>query len=56
MKLIEIEGLRPCKKCGSGNVILQKNASKAFQVKCADCGNKTKWQRKTDAVIEWFNQ
>ncbi len=52
----KIDGLPRCKKCNSDNVVLQRNASKAFQVKCNDCGNKTIWEKKLNAVLDWVNQ
>ena len=56
MIIVKLDGLRKCKICGSSNIVLRRDASKAFQVYCEKCGNRTKWQKKTEAVIEWFNQ
>ena len=51
----EIEKLCKCYKCGSRNVTMLMNARRQFQVRCQNCGTRTKWNRKTDAVVEWFN-
>ncbi len=57
METKEIKGLCPCKKCGSVNKVnLFSNSRHQFQIKCENCGNKTPWMSKTDAVIYWFNQ
>lgn len=56
MLVTKIDGIKPCKICGSDNIILRRDASKAFQLKCDKCGNHTKWQKKINAVIEWYNQ
>ena len=54
MKELQINGLCKCGGCGSAAALLT-NAKNQFQVRCPNCGERTKWTRKTDAVIEWFN-
>lgn len=54
MKAIRIEHIINCPVCGSP-VTLLKNASKDFQVRCMQCGARSGWKRKTDAVIQWYN-
>ena len=56
MQSFKVEGLRRCKLCNSDKIVIRRDASNSFQVKCEKCGNHTKWQKKIDAVIEWFNQ
>lgn len=51
----DIKGLCSCPKCRSKNIVLLSNACHYFQVRCLECGNKTKWGKKIDVVIEWFN-
>ena len=53
--LAEIKGLCPCVKCGGKNAFLMANARNYFQVRCLECGNRTEWLNKVDAVITWFN-
>jgi len=55
MKATQIEGLCECPRCESKNVFLMQTNTHRFQVKCLDCGYKTKYTQKTTAVIDWFN-
>lgn len=27
----------------------------SFQIKCPKCGTKTRWTKKAEAIIDWFN-
>ena len=55
MQKINRVGLCKCYHCGSKNVALWADASKKFRIQCGDCGTKTRWENKDDAIIEWFN-
>lgn len=54
MQTIRIANLMKCPVCGA-KAVLRKNASKDFQVACTKCECRTSWQRKTEAVITWYN-
>ena len=55
MKVHEIFGLCPCPKCRGRNIELRSNARNYFQIKCLDCGAKTRYGKKVEVVIDWFN-
>ena len=55
MKSTKLLGLCRCPECQSDNVMLMQNALKRFQVRCLDCGFRTRYKRKVEAVIDWFN-
>ncbi len=44
--------LHPCPLCGK-KPVLRKDSTKRFQVYC-ECGCKTAWKPKTDAIIDWY--
>lgn len=49
----EVARLHPCPVCGA-KPVLRKDSTKRFQVYC-ECGCKTGWKPKTQAVIDWYN-
>lgn len=51
----DVQGLCPCYSCGSENVVLLSNAIKRFQVRCLACGVRTRWKRKHEVIIDWYN-
>ena len=55
MKSTKVEGLCNCPKCGSDNVFLISNALHRFQVRCLDCGLKSRYNRKAETIIDWYN-
>lgn len=55
MTEVEINGLPSCPICKSSDVRLLVNARGSFQVRCFRCKNKTRWGRKIDVIIDWFN-
>ena len=57
MRTIEdITGFCPCPKCGGKGVYFLANARGYFQVRCLECGHRTPWLKKVEAVIAWFNE
>ena len=55
LKDLQVKNLCSCWVCGSNAAALLTNAKNQFQVRCTKCGEHTKWERKTEAVIDWFN-
>lgn len=55
MKAEKVAGLCRCPKCGGENIFLMCNALHRFQVRCLDCGHRTRYKKKIEAVIDWFN-
>lgn len=55
MKDITVNGLCKCRVCGGNTAALLSNAKNQFQVRCMKCGKRTKWERKSEAIIDWFN-
>ena len=48
-----VEELHSCPLCGK-KAVIRKNSSKQFQVYCS-CGYKTIWEKKDEAIIDWYN-
>lgn len=48
-----LKDIAVCPKCGEAP-LMRRDSSNRFQVWCT-CGHKTKWTKKTQAVIEWYN-
>lgn len=55
MKAVKIENICRCPLCQSDNVFLMSNALHRFQMRCLDCGNRTRWKKKIEAVVDWYN-
>lgn len=52
-KVYKLERIYHCPVCGQ-TPILRRDSTKRFQVWC-ECGCKTGWKTKTQAVIDWYN-
>ena len=55
MKRVTVRGIRNCPLCGA-KAVVNKNASKDFQVACSKCGCRTGWYTKPEARATWYNQ
>lgn len=52
-KVFTLKRIKRCPMCGA-EPVLRKDSTKRFQVYC-ECGCKTGWTTKTQAVIDWYN-
>lgn len=54
-ELTEYDRVAPCYSCGCINVHIQQNAAGKFRFYCPRCGTRTSWNKKAQAVVEWYN-